>query len=337
MYLDECICLWGNGTHYLNCNFDKMLSFFEHLCNRVQWSAALSPVYLVAVPLPPTLSGRQGMVTWDRYRSCSAFGQCHSGPLPQASNCQWVTVSGAAQPLVGGAVCPSHKQPTVSKRPLVAHSASGQRSGGCQPESEVRGRSRLHQASPSLGSVGELGVPENRLGTVSCRSPETLPRSPTGQAQPLRRWWTSAQSLSLQTKSSSRLPGAQFVGPASAIQMALDMWGPVGSQVLTPSVMTAGQCLGTWPWGGRQLSCASSQPGPGPQRVKVVPRTSPFLVRAENNIRLVVSYRNMVTWPWPDLKNKGSDTNKFTTTNYAPPTAFLEKGFAESFQGVWGF
>ena len=33
-------------------------------------------------------------------------------------------------------------------------------------------------------------------------------------------------------------------------------------------------------------------------------------------------------------KNRGSDTEKSATTNHAP---FLEKGFAESSRGVWGF
>ena len=52
---------------------------------------------------------------------------------------------------------------------------------------------------------------------------------------------------------------------------------------------------------------------------------------------LVEVYRSIVTWLWPDLKNKGSDMEKFATTNQGPPSPFLEKGFAESFQGVWGF
>ena len=45
----------------------------------------------------------------------------------------------------------------------------------------------------------------------------------------------------------------------------------------------------------------------------------------------------MVTWPWPDLKNKGSDTNKFATTNHVPLSPFLEKGFPESFLEIWDF
>ena len=48
----------------------------------------------------------------------------------------------------------------------------------------------------------------------------------------------------------------------------------------------------------------------------------PFLVRTENNIHLVEIYGNIVTWPWPDLKNKGSDTKKSATTNCAHPSPF---------------
>ena len=44
-----------------------------------------------------------------------AIGQHSSGPLPQATNCQGVTVSHPAQPLVSTAVGPSHKQPTVKE------------------------------------------------------------------------------------------------------------------------------------------------------------------------------------------------------------------------------
>ena len=57
---------------------------------------------------------------------------------------------------------------------------------------------------------------------------------------------------------------------------------------------------------------------------------------------LVRTEKNIVWWrftgvKWPDLKNKGSDTVKFATADQGPPSPFLEKGFAVSFQGVWGF
>ena len=41
-------------------------------------------------------------------------------------------------------------------------------------------------------------------------------------------------------------------------------------------------------------------------------------------------HKNIVTWPWPDLKNKNSDPR----SNQATPSAFLEKHFAESFLGA---
>ena len=59
--------------------------------------------------------------------------------------------------------------------------------------------------------------------------------------------------------------------------------------------------------------------------------TLPFLVRTEN-IYLVEIYRNIDTWPWPDLQNKY--TRKFATTNVVPLSPFLPNGFAESFWGV---
>ena len=56
----------------------------------------------------------------------------------------------------------------------------------------------------------------------------------------------------------------------------------------------------------------------------------PFLSE-QNNTCFGEIYRNIITWPWPDLKNKGPDTLKLTT-NHVPPSRFLGKGFAESCQ-----
>ena len=41
-------------------------------------------------------------------------------------------------------------------------------------------------------------------------------------------------------------------------------------------------------------------------------------------------HKNIMTWPWPDLKNKDSDPR----SNQATPSAFLEKCFAEIFLGA---
>ena len=52
---------------------------------------------------------------------------------------------------------------------------------------------------------------------------------------------------------------------------------------------------------------------------------------------MVEVYRNTLSQPWPDLKNKRSDTKRFSTTNHTPPLPFLERGFAESFWGLQVF
>ena len=54
----------------------------------------------------------------DHYWCCSAIGWCHKGPLPQATNCQWVTVSGPGQPLVSAIVGLYPRWPLVV---LVSH------------------------------------------------------------------------------------------------------------------------------------------------------------------------------------------------------------------------
>ena len=69
----------------------------------------------------------------DCWWSCSAIGWHGSGPLPQATNCQWVTVGGPAQSLVGQWAPPPRDQLSMSDCQLV-HSANSQRSGGRQAE-----------------------------------------------------------------------------------------------------------------------------------------------------------------------------------------------------------
>ena len=48
--------------------------------------------------------------------------------------------------------------------------------------------------------------------------------------------------------------------------------------------------------------------GWGPSRVRTVPWDLAFSSGQGINIHLVWIYRNIVTWPWPDLKNKGFDS-----------------------------
>ena len=52
---------------------------------------------------------------------------------------------------------------------------------------------------------------------------------------------------------------------------------------------------------------------------------SPFFVRTENKIHYIEIYRNILTLPWLDIKNKGFDTKKSATTNHAPPSPFAFK------------
>ena len=62
----------------------------------------------------------------------------------------------------------------------------------------------------------------------------------------------------------------------------------------------------------------------------------PFLSR-QNNICMVEIYRNIATWSWPDLKNRGSDTKKFVTTNHAPPSPFALKRLCWKLSVILGF
>ena len=115
-------------------------------------------------------------------------------PLPQATNCQWATVSGPAQSLVSTTAGPSHKQLSVSNCWWPLQSTVGK-------VVVLRLRLRLEtdpgfsQGSPCLGPVDEQGGPGRRLKAVFRRAPEPSPRPPTGQAQVLR-WHPPSPPLS---------------------------------------------------------------------------------------------------------------------------------------------
>ena len=139
-------------------------------------------------------------------------------------------------------------------------SVKGRWCGAHRVESEVRGRVRSSPgdppAYPALGQAGELEGPGNRLGTTSCRAPETSPRPPTGGAPGLRQWWTAPLSLSLRPTSSGRLSGSQFVRSGLPIWAAWGDWRPPGKDAWL-SGMTAGQDVGTWPEGAANRSASS--------------------------------------------------------------------------------
>ena len=66
--------------------------------------------------------------------------------------------------------------------------------------------------------------------------------------------------------------GCSLLDLALAIWVAEEPEGQLGPGRLAPSATTAGQGLGVCVALGNQLRSASSQPGPGPRRVKVVPQ-----------------------------------------------------------------
>ena len=254
------------------------------------------------------------------------------------------TGHGSAQPLVSVTVGPAHKQPTVKEWPLAGHSVNCQWNGGRWVKNEVRGRFRPsptpppHSSPPDLGPVGELGGSRNKLGAVSCMAPESSPGPPTGWIEALRRWRTSPPSLSLWLGRNASLPGLQSVGPTYPLPTHLPChlgWpkkpeGPVGSWA--PGSLS----YDSWTVSGdlslRELPteiCLLFSRTGNSERESCALGPCSFL--SENNVCLGEIYRNMVTWPWPDLKNKGSDTKKFATTNHVPPSPFLVKGFPESF------
>ena len=164
--------------------------------------------------------------------------------------------------------------------------------------------------SPRLGPVGELEVPGNRLGTTSYSAPEPSLRPSSSLGPSLEELWTSPPSLSLQTNSSGH-----FTGPQS-LRTGLLTWTAWGDRVywvgsLVPSRMRAGQNVGTLPWRSCQMRSVSAYPGWDISRWKLCLETLPCLDRAgmtQNNIHLVEIYRNIITWPWPNFKDKGCDT-----------------------------
>ena len=136
----------------------------------------------------------------DCWWSCSPIGQHCSGPLPQASNCQW-------------------------------------RSDGRQAEREVRGGSwpspRALQLTPPQACrwAGQLRE-QNRLGAVSWRTPEPSPGPPSGQAQALRQQrWTFPPIPASVTRPNSNgcPPGCHLRDLAPSIWESWGAWGSVGS------------------------------------------------------------------------------------------------------------
>ena len=113
--------------------------------------------------------------------------------------------------------------------------------------------------SPSLGPVGELQVPGNRLGMPSCSALEPSLRPSSSLRPGLEEWWTSPQSLSLQPTSNGHLPGPQFLRTGLLTWTA---WGDRTCWVgcLAPSRMRGGWNVGNLPWRCWQMRSVSAYP-----------------------------------------------------------------------------
>ena len=114
--------------------------------------------------------------------------------------------------------------------------------------------------SPSLGPVGEVEVPGNRLGMISCSAPEPSRRPSCSLGPGLEERRTSPPSLSLKTTISGHLPGPQ------SLRTGLLTWTAWGDRTywvgcLVPSRMRAGQNVGTLPWRSCQMRSVTAYPG----------------------------------------------------------------------------
>ena len=170
--------------------------------------------------------------------------------------------------------------------------------------------------SRSLGPVGELEVPRNRLGMTSCSAPEPSLRPSSSLGPGLEERWISPPSLSLQPTSSGHLPGPQ------SLKTGLLTWTAWWDRTfwvgwLAPSRTRAGQNVGTLPWRSCQMRSVSAFSGRDISRWKLCLETLASLDRArmiEYKTHLVEIDRNIITWPWPNFKHKGCATKKSVTT-----------------------
>ena len=150
-----------------------------------------------------------------------------------------------------------------------------------------------------LGPVGELGAQgtgPRGLGPAGLQSPhQGHPRAeprPWGSGEPL------PQPCLCDLMAVAACIGHSLRDLPPLCRRPEEPEGQLGPGLLAPSVIVAGQALGTQLWGSHQLSSASSQPGLGLRTVKLCLGTVSFLLRTENNICLVEVYRSIVTWPW---------------------------------------
>ena len=169
--------------------------------------------------------------------------------------------AGPAQPLVGTAAGPAHKQPAVKEQPLVrgfSPLSEWWSSGGEQGKRQIPAFSpEPRSLFPDLRLAGELGSLGSRLGAVSCRAPEP-PRPLTGRAQALRPWWTSPPPSPLGPHDSGHLLGSASVGPGPPLTHSSGSLRAVG----LPSGYLSWEGPGDLAWTEGQWRPTSSQPGP---------------------------------------------------------------------------
>ena len=210
-----------------------------------------------------------------------------SGPLPQGSNCQWAAISGLFSQWSAERWSSGGEW---GKRRIPAFSLGPSSSPGLcdlMAEAICLGRS-LQDLAPAVWAAW------GAWGPVGSWAPGSLGDD----------GWAGSGDLALRE-------------PPAEICLFSQAWALAGGPSLGAGWTLRGRVTGpcrdplllarTWTSAGE--SCAL-----GP---------CPFLVRTESNICLVEIYRNVVTWPWPDLKSKGSDTKKSATTNHTRPSPFL--------------
>ena len=129
--------------------------FFYSQCSRAGWAQSSEESHCCASFLTTLLLGN---------RSCWNIAWCLRKLHPQAANCQWVTIHCPAQLLISTTVGPAHSYcqwgtiGEVIKSRVVWWSSDGE-----WEKRQIQALFWRGWRSPSLGPVGELEGPGNRL------------------------------------------------------------------------------------------------------------------------------------------------------------------------------
>ena len=136
----------------------------------------------------------------------------------------------------------------------MGHSTSGHQSDGCQVKREVVDPGLLPQASSLLClRLGE----QVGLCSMGLQSPcECCP--PVGPRTAFRRQWTSPHPGLCALMAAAVCLGCSVQDLTPPCGQPEETAGQLGPGCMAASAMTAGQGLGAWPCGSRQLKPASS-------------------------------------------------------------------------------